>query len=238
MSPLPEEDVEVVVVGGGFCGVALAAALRHFGVKFVLLEAGAGAGAGFGGHYDRLRLHTPHHRLPHDGDLETTGGYGLYKTKAELVRYLNDYCELHALTSSELRYSAPVASVAKERGRNGWPTGWAVTTEQGKIYHAKAVAICTGAARVPHIPAFADPQASAGALDLLSRPGAEIVHSRHYRNGARFENRHVAVIGSGNSAAEICVDLVEHGASKVTLVVNGKCLKNDDLPLKNDGFYT
>jgi cation diffusion facilitator CzcD-associated flavoprotein CzcO len=47
------------------------------------------------------------------------------------------------------------------------------------------------------------------------------VHSRHYTNGARCVGKDVAVVGSGNSAAEICVDLVEHGASSVTMVVTG-----------------
>ena len=37
--------------------------------------AGESVGAGFGGHYERLHLHTPHHRLPHDGDIEAEGAY-------------------------------------------------------------------------------------------------------------------------------------------------------------------
>lgn len=214
------EEVEVVVVGGGFCGVALGAALHHFGVSFVLLEAGPEAGAGFGAHYDRLRLHTPRHRLLHDGDLESRGGYPIYKSKNDLVRYLNEYCAYHGLRKGvELHYDSPVASVAKSPARDGWPSGWAVTTEIGRTYHAKAVALCTGAARLPHMPSFASSDRP-GTLAFLQR-GGEVVHSRCYRNGARFAGRDVAVVGSGNSAAEICVDLVEQGASSVTMIVTG-----------------
>lgn len=214
------DDLEVVVIGGGFCGVALAAALRHFGVSFTLLEAGGEAGAGFGGHYDRLRLHTPRHRLLHDDDLESRGGYPLYKSKADLVRYLNEYCALHELRpGAELQYDSPVASVARAPPRDGWPSGWAVRTTDGRTYHAKAVAFCTGAARVPHLPSFASRE-QPGTAAFLQR-GGEVVHSRHYGNGERFAGKDVAVVGSGNSAAEICVDLVEHGASSVTMVVTG-----------------
>eukprot|EP01043_Picozoa_sp_COSAG02_P059903 COSAG02_NODE_7720_length_2875_cov_209.079251_1_plen_267_part_00 len=177
------DEVEVVVVGGGFCGVALAAALRHFGVSFALLESGPAAGAGFGGHYDRLRLHTPRHRLLHDGDLESRGNYPMYKSKSELVRYLNEYCALHGLRPGvELHYETPVASIAREPPRDGWPSGWAVTTETGRTYHAKSVALCTGAARVPHIPCFASHQ-HPGTSAFLQR-GGEVVHSRHYGNGS------------------------------------------------------
>eukprot|EP01043_Picozoa_sp_COSAG02_P007595 COSAG02_NODE_230_length_28060_cov_5.226816_10_plen_245_part_00 len=214
------DEVEVVVVGGGFCGVALAAALRHFGVSFALLEAGPEAGAGFGGHYDRLRLHTPRHRLLHDGDLESRGNYSMYKSKSELVRYLNEYCALHRLRPGvEVHYETPVASIARAPPRDDWPSGWTVTTETGRIFHAKAVALCTGAARLPHVPSFASHE-QPGTSAFLQR-GGDVVHSRHYANGARFVDKDVAVVGSGNSAAEICVDLVEHGARSVTMVVSG-----------------
>ena len=132
MSPASEE-LEAVIVGGGFCGVALAAALRHFGVSFVLLEAGPQAGAGFSGHYDRLQLHTPRHRLLHDGDLETRGKYPLYKSKSDLVRYLNEYCALHGLVeASSCTSSRQWCQSPEHRHGDGWSSGWAVTHKQGR----------------------------------------------------------------------------------------------------------
>ncbi|MGB5809597.1 MAG: NAD(P)-binding domain-containing protein, partial [Polyangiales bacterium] len=41
----------------------------------------------------------------------------------------------------------------------------------------------------------------------------EILHSDAYRNGERWRGKRVLVIGSGNSGAEIAIDLVEHGAT-------------------------
>ena len=208
------EEFEVVVVGAGFCGVALAAALEHFGVSFVLLEAGPSAGAGFGGHYDRLHLHTPRHRLLHDGDLEQRGNFPMYKSKDDVVRYLNAYCELHGLAEGQqLRFNSPVKQVASAPPTDGWRTGWEVTTADGGVFRAKAVAMCTGAAREPHLPQLP------GEVEFKAA-GGELLHSRHYTTGERFRGKRVAVVGSGNSGAEICVDLVEHGAEEVTMVVS------------------
>lgn len=40
----------------------------------------------------------------------------------------------------------------------------------------------------------------------------EVVHSSQYRNGERFEEREVVVVGSGNSGMEIALDLANWGA--------------------------
>jgi indole-3-pyruvate monooxygenase len=48
-----------------------------------------------------------------------------------------------------------------------------------------------------------------------------VLHSAEYRNAAPFAGRSVLVVGSGNSAAEIALDLVEGGARDVALWVRG-----------------
>ena len=53
-------------------------------------------------------------------------------------------------------------------------------------------------------------------------PGAgavEIVHSAAYRNAAPYGGRRMLVVGTGNSGAEIAVDLAEGGATEVLLSV-------------------
>eukprot|EP01045_Picozoa_sp_COSAG04_P016949 COSAG04_NODE_1461_length_6618_cov_2.665439_5_plen_498_part_00 len=132
-----------------------------------------------------------------------------------MVRYLNAYLELHGLVEGQqLRYNSPVKQVATAPPTDGWGTGWEVTTADGGVFRAKAVAMCTGAAREPHLPRLP------GEAEFKSA-GGELLHSRHYTTGERFRGKRVAVVGSGNSGAEICVDLVEHGAEEVTMVVSG-----------------
>src|SRR5205807_1824066 len=55
---------------------------------------------------------------------------------------------------------------------------------------------------VPHMPAWPGRDQFRG----------EIAHSQRYRNGARLEGKRVLVVGTGNSGAEIAIDLAEHGA--------------------------
>jgi cation diffusion facilitator CzcD-associated flavoprotein CzcO len=48
---------------------------------------------------------------------------------------------------------------------------------------------------------------------------SEILHSRWYKNGIPYKGKRCLVVGSGNSGAEIALDLVEHGASAVDMIV-------------------
>lgn len=45
------------------------------------------------------------------------------------------------------------------------------------------------------------------------------MHARDYRNPAPYAGKDVLVVGIGNTGAEIAVDLVEGGASRVRIAV-------------------
>lgn len=49
--------------------------------------------------------------------------------------------------------------------------------------------------------------------------GGQLLHSHDYRNGSRWRGRSALVVGTGNSGAEIAVDLLEHGAKPVRIAV-------------------
>lgn len=201
-------NVDCVVVGAGWTGLATAAALRAYGVsRFVVLESGTGVGAFWEGNYDRIRLHTPWHGLPCDGGLSLYD-YPMFKTKREILGYLTDYCRLHQL-EAHTRFGERVTRVARQE-----PGRWVVATaaEWGRReFHCSYVAICTSKLRVPYVPQISG-------HDYF--PG-RIMHSREYKSGSAFRGQEVLVVGSGNSAAEISADLIECGANKVTMLVNG-----------------
>ena len=48
---------------------------------------------------------------------------------------------------------------------------------------------------------------------------AELTHSGNYRNPEPYVGKTVMVVGTGNSGAEICVDLIEGGAKHVLMSV-------------------
>ena len=119
---------DVLVIGAGFCGTALAAALKHYGVEsFSVLEKGDGVGAFWQKTYDRLRLHSPWHRLPHDGDIDAA--YPAFKTRDDVVQYFRDYVVLHAL-EAWFQFGETVTSV---KYLTAAPTQyrWQVTSTSG-----------------------------------------------------------------------------------------------------------
>jgi len=200
--------VDCVVIGAGWTGLATAASLRSYGSQnFVVLEAGLGVGSFWEGNYDRIKLHTPWHGLPCDGGLALYK-YPIFKPKKNVVQYLNDYHKLHHL-EPHMRLGERVTRLARES-----PGTWHVdvSAEFGcREYRCKYVAVCTSKLRVPYIP------------DIPGRGTFQgrVLHSREYRTGHAFRGKDVVVVGSGNSAAEICADLVECGAREVTMLVYG-----------------
>lgn len=79
--------------------------------------------------------------------------------------------------------------------------GWRVEAG-GEAFDAAQVVIATGATHTPHVPSWPGEDGYRG----------ERFHSSRYRNGAPYEGKDVLVVGFGNSACEIAIDLVEHGA--------------------------
>ena len=203
----------MVVIGASFCGLSVAAALRHYGVgSFAVLEAGDRPGWFFSGHYDRVKLHTPHHRLPKDGQIEQDGNYPMYKTKEDVVDYFRRYMSLHNL-GEHIRFSAEVSSFARAGLDSG--SGWSCTMADGSTITAKVLVVCTGAAHEPHVLALPG-------RETFEAAGGTVLHSREYTNGTDMRGRRVLVVGTGNSAAEICVDLVESGARTPVCLLAGR----------------
>jgi putative flavoprotein involved in K+ transport len=185
----------IIVIGAGASGLAAAAELGRAGEDVVVLERAA-IGAVWAGRYDRLHLHTvrwlsglPGYAIPRR--------FGKWPARDRVAEYLALYAAFHGL---DVRIGVEVERVDREGD------GWVVTTHNGPL-RADRVVIATGLSNVPFTPDWP----GAGAV--------EIIHSAAYRNAAPYRDRRVLVVGTGNSGAEIAVDLAEGGASDVLLSV-------------------
>ncbi|MEA2459010.1 MAG: putative flavoprotein involved in transport, partial [Thermoleophilaceae bacterium] len=89
--------------------------------------------------------------------------------------------------------------------RNG---GWVLST-QGEDLQVGQVVVATGYNNTPFMPDYPGIEGFEG----------ELVHASRYRNAGPYRDRDVLVVGSGNTGAEIAVDLVEGGARRVRLAV-------------------
>jgi putative flavoprotein involved in K+ transport len=169
--------------------------LQRAGEPVTVLERTAIAAA-WRGRYDRLHLHTvrwlsalPGYRIPR--------GFGKWPARDRVVEYLERYAQRQGV---EVREGVEVHAL--ERNADGWR----LSTSTGAL-DARRVVVATGHSNVPFLPSW--PGAFEGA----------VVHSSAYRNAAPFRGKRVVVVGSGNSGAEIAVDLVEGGAAEVLLSV-------------------
>ena len=196
--------VEVVVLGAGPGGLAVAAALKARGINPLVIDRADRVGSSWRGHYDRLHLHTPRrwsglpgHPIPRS--------FGRWVAREDVVRYLESYAAHHRL---ELRLGSGVTRIDRvEPSTDG--ARWAVRLEDGSTVTADHVIVATGYNHTPVDPDWPG---------LDGFPG-EVVQARHYRNGRPYAGRDVLVVGSGNTGMEIATDLADFGATRVWLSV-------------------
>ncbi|WP_406493637.1 NAD(P)/FAD-dependent oxidoreductase [Streptomyces sp. NBC_01604] len=194
-------DRPVYVIGGGPGGLAAAYALRAQGLRAVVLERSDSVGASWRRHYDRLHLHTTR-RLSSLPGLAMPRRFGRWVSRDNVVRYLEKYAEYHEL---EIVTGVEVSRI--ERSPDG--TGWLLHATGGRELTGAAVVVATGYNHTPHVPDWPGRDTYKG----------ELLHAGDYRNPEPFAGRDVLVVGIGNTGAEIAVDLVEGGASRVRLSV-------------------
>ncbi|MEV5654129.1 NAD(P)/FAD-dependent oxidoreductase [Streptomyces sp. NPDC052291] len=203
-SPAPTdltEDRPVYVIGGGPGGLAAAAALRARGVRAVVLEKSGAVGASWRGHYDRLHLHTTRRWSALPG-LPMPRKFGRWVARDNVVRYLEKYAEHHEL---EVITGVEVSRV--DRAADG--SGWLLSASGGRELTGRAVVVATGFNHTPRLPDWPGRETFSG----------ELLHASDYRSPAPYAGKDVLVVGVGNTGAEIAVDLVEGGASRVRLAV-------------------
>lgn len=189
---------EAVVVGAGPGGLAAAAMLQRGGVSTLVVDRAETVGSAWRGHYERLHLHTvrwlshlPGHHIPSE--------YGKWVARDDVVRYLESYAAAHRL---DLALSTEITRVDRDGD------GWVLRSPKGDV-HADVVVIATGHNQIPDLPDW---------------PGAdgytrELLHASRYRNAKPYAGKRVLVVGSGNTGAEIALDLVETDAASVQVSI-------------------
>jgi cation diffusion facilitator CzcD-associated flavoprotein CzcO len=192
---------DAIIVGAGPAGLALGAAMKKRGLSFEILEKGPAVGMSWRNHYERLHLHTlkKHSGLP---GLKMPDDYPRYPSRLQVVAYLENYAETFQL---EPRFNEEVKNAERSADHGEWD----VKTSAEK-YRAPFFVVATGNAGKPNLPSWARVGTFAG----------ELLHSTDYKNAAPFSKKKVMVVGFGNSAGEIALDLSEAGL-KPLLSVRG-----------------
>ncbi|ODT19764.1 MAG: pyridine nucleotide-disulfide oxidoreductase [Kaistia sp. SCN 65-12] len=181
-------DRSVVVIGGGQAGLAMAYYLRRAEVDFVIVDAGSGSGGAWVHTWDSLRLFSPaaYSSLP-GWPMTATKGSG-YPSRDEAIDYLTRY---------ETRYEFPIdrPRIVEAVERDG--NFLRLRCQDGESYRTQAVVSATGTWSKPYVPDYPG---------ITYFTGMQL-HSAHYRNANPFVGKRVAVVGGGNSGAQILAEV-------------------------------
>ena len=190
---------DVLVIGAGPAGLAVAACLRREGVPYTLVERTDGVATSWTRHYDRLHLHTVK-RLSQLPFSPWPADTPRYPSRAAVVAYLQRYAVEHGIAP---RTGLEVQRIVREGAR------FAVGTSAGDMT-PRVVVVATGDNGEPVRPPFPG----------LATFVGSVVHAKDYRNPQPYLGARTLVVGCGNSGAEIALDLAEHGID-VAMAVRG-----------------
>jgi putative flavoprotein involved in K+ transport len=196
------QQPEVLILGGGQGGIALGARLRKLGVPTIIVEKNARAGDSWRRRYKSLCLHDPvwYDHLPY---LPFPQDWPVFAPKDKIGDWLEMYAKV-----MELNYwaSTEATSARWDEAAQRWEVrvrrdGETITLRPRQLVFA------TGMSGVPNRPSYPGMDQFAGVQ----------MHSSEFRSGEDWKGRRVVVVGSNNSAHDICADLWENGAD-VTMV--------------------
>jgi putative flavoprotein involved in K+ transport len=191
---------EVLIVGGGQGGIALGARLRQLGVPALIVERNERPGDSWRKRYKSLALHDPvwYDHLPY---LPFPANWPVFSPKDKIGDWLEMYTKV-----MELNYWG--STVCKSAVREG--DGWAVVVDRAGeeiTLRPRQLVLALGASGLPSVPEF---------------PGREKFRGDQHHSSAhpgpdKYKGKKAVVIGSNNSAHDICAALWEAGAD-VTMV--------------------
>jgi putative flavoprotein involved in K+ transport len=191
-----------LIVGGGQNGLMLAARLKRLGVPTLVIDALEKPGDCWRGRYHSLYLHDPIF-LDHFPYLPFPDHWPLYTSKDKIA----DWLEIYARAMEIDFWGSTVCAGARFDEKAGT---WEVDVMRGGkslTLRPKQLVLATGLSGARHIPAIA------GAGRFAGRQ----YHSADHGSGDGMAGKRCLVIGSNNSAHDICVDLWEHDA-QVTMI--------------------
>jgi putative flavoprotein involved in K+ transport len=178
---------DVLVIGAGQAGLAAGYMLQRAGLDFALLEAGSAPTGSWSRYYHSLTLFSPARfsslpGLPFPGDPER------YPRRDEVIDYLQSYAH---------QFRFPVYFQSRVKHIQRIEQHFRVETTTGTHYEARSIIAATGPFQHPHLPQFPGQSLFKG----------QMLHSSTYQRPEPFQGQRVLVVGAGESALQIAVEL-------------------------------
>lgn len=214
-----------MTVGAGQTGLCVAARFKQMGISALAIERNARVGDNWRKRYPTLALHTPkmHHQSRNytypalhniHVDIPIYGivlyqpypsNWPLYTPRDKVADWLEAYSvnqDLAVWTSSKIEgqptYDDSTGKWKVAINHKGAP----------RFIQPSHIVLCTGGLGDPHIPNLRDREKFQGT----------VFHGSQYQGGALYKGLKVIVVGTGNTAIDVCQDLCTHKAASVTMV--------------------
>jgi putative flavoprotein involved in K+ transport len=191
-----------VIIGGGQGGIGLAARLKRLDVPTIVIEKNPRPGDSWRNRYKSLCLHDPvwYDHMPY---LPFPDNWPVFSPKDKIGDWLESYTKI-----MELNYwgSTECKSAQYDEAKQEWTV--VVEREDKPVtLRPKQLILATGMSAVANQPKLPGEESFKGTL----------VHSSKFTNGESYRGKKCVVVGSNNSAHDICADLWEHGADVTML---------------------
>lgn len=197
----PSDD-HTCVIGAGISGLAVAGTLRSRGIPTTVLERSDEVGGLWrhrgpgdrGPSYGSLHLNTSK-GLTGYSDFPVPDAYPRYPSHQQMASYLRSYAE-HKGVTEHVEFGSDVLGVTRSPDGT-WAVATCNSTGGSEVRHFRHVVVASGhhwSPRVPDIP---------GMATFTGRA----IHSADYSTPDGHAGKRVAVIGFGNTAADLAVEL-------------------------------
>jgi putative flavoprotein involved in K+ transport len=205
---------EVLIIGGGQCGIALAARLRQLDVPTIVVDRHPRPGDQWRRRYKSLCLHDPvwFDHMPY---LPFPDNWPVFSPKDKIADWLEMYARV-----MELIYwgSAPARSASYDEAAGRWDV---IVDREGETVHVRPrqLVLATGMSGKPSVPML---------------PGRDVFrgeqqHSSEHPGPDAYAGKRVVVVGSNNSAFDICGALYEAGAEVTMVQRSSTCIMRSQM---------
>jgi cation diffusion facilitator CzcD-associated flavoprotein CzcO len=204
-----DRDPQVLVVGGGQAGLAIAARLKQLQIDTLIVDRELRIGDNWRKRYHALTLHNQV-QVNHLPYMPFPPNWPVYIPKDKLANWFETYVdamELNYWTGTE--FESGTYDVAQGR----WSVVLRRADGSNRVMHPRHVVMATGVSGIANLPD----------LPALKNFTGTVLHSSQYDDGEAWKGKRAIVIGTGNSGHDIAQDLHSSGAD-VTLVQRSSTL--------------
>ena len=216
----PHPDYQVIIIGSGQSGLALAAHLKDKGISYLIVDREERVGNSWRARYETVTSHTPNYTDVYPF-MNFPNSYPKWLNQSAISAFQEGYASDMGLN---LRLSTHIKNVSFDDATRSYTlhvqpstqysTAGGTHSPSSKLT-SRHIVLATGMfSTQPIMPEFPSTQKFRG----------QIYHAKYHRSAASIPdvtNKRVVIIGAGTSSHDIAEDFAAHNARSVTMIQRG-----------------